>query len=179
MRGTLAARDRLRISPIAFESLRVGDVVAYDAGGKVVVHRIVGRDADGFRTQGDGNWSRDAAPLTADRLLGKVADRENRQGRFAVAGGFRGRWRGRALRAIFRCRRRGEAAWNVFARGLRATGWVAFFWRPRIWTARFASPEGSLTKFIHRGRTVASWLPEERRWQCRMPYDLLLSPPNR
>ena len=179
MWGTLADGDCLWVSPISFQSLQVGDVVAFEAGGKVVVHRIVGRAENFFRTQGDGNWSRDSAPLTAANLVGKVTDRDHRGVRSPVAGGARGHRRAIVLRAISRWRlrlRHGRASSYGL---LRASRVAALFWRPRIAVVSFASPEGSTVKYIHRGRTVAFWRPQARKWECRMPYDLILFPPSR
>jgi hypothetical protein len=56
---------------------------------------------------------------------------------------------------------------------------VRVLWHPRFTMARFACPEGYLIKFIHLGRTAACWAPHERRWICRRPYDLVLTPPTR
>lgn len=105
MAGTLEAGDCLWIVPMPFESLQKGDVVAFHAGGHVLAHRIVARDGRGFRTQGDGNWSRDSVPLTLNNFIGKVEERERRGCRSPVAGGTRGRWKGNLLRTICRLRR--------------------------------------------------------------------------
>lgn len=106
MAGTLAAGDGLWVRSLPYESLQKGDVVAFDAGGHVLAHRIVARDDRGFRTQGDNNWSRDSVPLTPENFIGKVAEREREGARSPVAGGARGRCRGAVLRAVSRTRRR-------------------------------------------------------------------------
>ena len=108
MGGTLAEGDRLWVSTLPFDSLHVGDVVVFRSGDLVLAHRIVARDEGGYRTQGDGNWGRDSAPLVAGRLIGKVVARERRGVRKPVSGGVRGRLRGAVLRAIFRVRLRVE-----------------------------------------------------------------------
>ena len=179
MWGTLAQGDCLWVVAVPFDSLQAGDVVAFVSGGKTVVHRIVERRGDGFATQGDGNGSRDSALLTADRLIGQVMERERKGVRKAVAGGARGCRRARIMRAAVRIR-------FVCARGLarlcrsplvrRA---VFLCWRPALVCVRFVSPTESVTKFIHRGRTVASWNPQARQWECRMPYALILRQPAR
>ena len=179
MWGTLADGDCLWISPVPFDSLQVGDVVAFDSGGKVVVHRIVDRTENLFRTQGDGNWSPDSAPLTSKNFVGKLAERERRGIRSSVVGGARGHRRAIILRAI--CRQRLRLRFWLAApyRLLRASRVVALVWRPRMAAVRFLSPAGPVTKFIHRGETVACWNPQSRQWECRAPYDLILFPPSR
>ena len=106
MWGTLAEGDCLWVSSVPFDSLQAGDVVAFESGGQVVAHRIIGREGNGFITQGDGNWRRDSMPLTADRLVGRVMERERKGIRKPVTGGAPGRRRGAVLRAICRLRRR-------------------------------------------------------------------------
>lgn len=179
MWGTLAVGDFLWISPVPHEALQIGDVVAFHSGGKVVAHRIVGRDGSGFLTQGDFNGQRDSAPLAAGQLIGKVAERERRGVRSAVAGGARGRRRARWLHAACRFWIRGAILLAVPYRMVRASRLVGRFWRPRIEIVRFATPGGGITKLIHRGITVGCWNPQSRQWDCRIPYDLVLSPPPR
>ena len=179
MWGTLAEGDCLWVSPIPFDSLQVGDVVAFKAGGKVVVHRIVQRAENAFRTQGDGNWSRDSAPLAAANLVGKVVERDHRGVRFSVAGGARGHRRAIVLRAISRWRLRSRRGRTLLYGLLRASRIAVLLWRPRIAVVSFASPAGPTVKYVHQGRSVAFWRPQAGKWECRMPYDLILSPPSR
>lgn len=117
MWGTLAEGDCLWVSSVPFDSLQAGDVVAFDSGGKVVAHRIVEKSGTAFTTQGDGNWRRDSVPLTADRLVGRVMERERHGVRKPVTSGARGRLRGAILRAICRLRRRWDHwLWAPFLR---------------------------------------------------------------
>jgi hypothetical protein len=179
MRGTLAEGDCLWVSPAPFDSLQAGDVVAFRSGGQVLAHRIVGRHGEAIKTQGDGNWRRDASPLLREALIGKVMERERDGIRSAVAGGARGRRRGRFFHAISFLR------WTVLRllapgyRLVRASRIASLVWKPRIQMVFFATAAGRIAKFIHRGRTVACWMPQEEQWTCRKPYDLLLSPPDR
>ena len=179
MRGTLGEGDGLWIAPTPFERLEVGDVVAFRAGGQVVAHRIVGRSGDGFLTQGDFNWRRDTEPFVAGQLIGKVTERERRGIRSPVAGGARGMRRAALLHAACRVWIHARPLLAVPYRLLRASRLAGRVWRPQIETVRFASPAGSVTKFIHRGKTVGCWNGQSRRWECRAPFDLILSPPPR
>ena len=177
MRGTLAAGDVLRIQAVFPGELRMGDVVAFRSGGQVLAHRIVGFENGAFQTQGDSNWRPDSAPLAPAEIIGLVAQRE-RAGRLSqVAGGGRGLRRAEALHALAFLR------WGILwllapaYRGLRARRWLVPLWRPRVVAVRFSAAGRSTVKFIHRGRTVACWNPQEERWTCRKPYDLVLAPP--
>ena len=177
MRGTFAAGDCLWIARVPFGSLRPGDVVAFQGGGKMIAHRIAGPSGGGFLTRGDGALRNDSAPLDPAGWIGKVVERERRGIRAAVAGGAAGRrW---ALLQHGACRARSlllfplAPAYRLF-RASRVASWV---WRPRLLRVRFAGAGGGFVKYIHRGRTVACWASAERRWRCRKPYDLVLEPP--
>ena len=179
MWGTFRPGDILWICRTPFDSLQAGDVVAFESRGKSIAHRIVGRDGSGFRTKGDGNTSEDALPLISADLIGKVVARERRGVRAVVEGGAAGRRRTAVLgglgvfRSILGC---------LLAppyRAIRTSQITGRLWRPRITTARFTTREGSIIKLIHRGETVASWIPDSAEWTCRKPYDLVLSPPSR
>lgn len=50
---------------------KVGDIAAYQKGGNVIVHRIVGTSDTGFIFQGDANNVIDGESITEDRILGK------------------------------------------------------------------------------------------------------------
>lgn len=179
MRGTIAEGDCLWVCAVSPDELQPGDVVAFRSGGHVMAHRIAGRAGDRFLTQGDGNWRRDSTPLDPVDLIGRVEDREQAGVRSALAGGARGRRRAAVLHVFAFSR------WSVlvclapFYRLIRASRLASLVWRPRIVAVRFASPAGTITKFIHRGRTVACWNPQAGQWTCRKPYDLLLPPPSR
>lgn len=179
MRGTFVDGDCLWVSRVSFASLQMGDVVAFQSSGKAVAHRIAGRDARGFRTRGDGNLHRDAAPLAPENLIGKVMERERGGACSAVVGGVRGWRRAMALHGICRVRQVLRSLLSPSYRLLRASRLMSLLWRPQIMAARFAGSGGEFTKYIHRGETVACWIPHERRWTCRKPYDLILDPPNR
>ena len=179
MRGTLAEGDGVRIEAVPYDSLQPGDVVAYRSADQVVVHRIGGRRNGEWITRGDGNWRRDAAPLAPERYVGRVAARERTGAASAVVGGAAGLRRAFGLHAAAFARWAALTALAPFYRLLRASRAAALVWRPRIWTVRFAAPGGTVTKFIHRGRSVAHWDPHAERWTCRKPYDLVLSRPGR
>jgi signal peptidase I len=52
-------------------SYRVGDVVAFEAGGSVVIHRVRSVTAAGFVTRGDNRSSDDPWTPTQDQILGR------------------------------------------------------------------------------------------------------------
>jgi len=78
MEPAIPAGSRVRITPHDDERLRVGQVVVFVAGSRVMVHRIVHVGARGAArafviTQGDGNWLCDP-PVERARIAGEVVD---------------------------------------------------------------------------------------------------------
>ena len=179
MRGTFQDGDRLRIEEAPFDFLRPGDVVAFHSGDKAVVHRIARRTEAGFRTRGDASLRCDSAPLSPDHLIGMVTERDRRGVCSTVVGDARGRRRAMFLHGVCNVRVLARLLFRPAYRLLRASRLASVLWKPRILTARFVCSEGEFTKFIHRGKTVARWVPQERRWTCRKPYDLILDSPRR
>ncbi len=53
------------------ESYDKGDIVVYDSGRELVVHRIIEKNGDKFVTQGDANTTADD-PINASAIMGKV-----------------------------------------------------------------------------------------------------------
>ena len=98
--------DCLWVSPASPDRFRKGDVVAFDSGGKVIAHRIVGRRAGDLITQGDANQGRDRHCLMPGHVIGRVVARERSGMRSPVRGGMRGCLQGGLLRGLNRALRR-------------------------------------------------------------------------
>lgn len=49
-----------------------GDIITFNAVGKIVTHRVVDVLPEGFVTKGDANKAPDARPVRLDDLIGKV-----------------------------------------------------------------------------------------------------------
>ncbi len=66
--------DRLRIEPVQADQLRRGDVIAYRRGGRLLVHRYLGRwpDSRALRARGDSH-ARVEPPLDPSAVLGRVS----------------------------------------------------------------------------------------------------------
>ena len=54
------------------EDYQMGDIISFESGSSVVTHRIVGMDAGDYLTQGDANNAVDFAPVTKEKVVGKV-----------------------------------------------------------------------------------------------------------
>lgn len=75
MEPTLSRGDLLFIETIPFEELEEGNVVAFQMGGTVVIHRAVSIDRQGetFRTKADSSNQLDETAVDTNALVGRAA----------------------------------------------------------------------------------------------------------
>lgn len=184
MLGTFRPGDCLKIEPLSIAHIRPGDVVAFLAPGRKNsleerVHRVVAITPEGLVTRGDNTPHADTCFVTAGNLLGRVTHVERGGITRPVRGGRLGLLRARALWTRIHLRNlavrlgRGPYGW------LRDSGLVPRLWQPTVTKIRLATDNGTLVKYVCGGRTVARWWPEEGRFECHRPYDLVISRPTR
>ncbi len=175
MNGTFRPGDLLYVEAVDSEDVRPGDVVLFFSGdGDVfLTHRVVARTAFGLLTRGDAHPLPDPAPVATERLVGRVHFCE-RQGRVRPVWGG---WAGRLWATLLRLRRRLLQAMGFPYRVLRRSGLVRRLWRPAVKGVHLESAEGPVVKYVHGRRTVACWWPEDGRFWCRRPYDLVIDLP--
>lgn len=184
MLGTFRLGDCLQIEPAAFDQLGAGDVVAFlgpvgQASLVPCVHRIVSVLPNGLVMRGDNSRHSDARLLTEDDWLGLVSRFERDGTLRRVQSGWIGLQRARLLwirRYVYDL-----CAWLVRKpyRWLRTHGLLRHFWQPTLTQIHLMTDNGPLIKYIFQGHTVASWLPEQDYFECRKPFDLVLSRPDR
>ena len=91
MRGMFVDGERLFLEDAAFDSLRVGDIVAIFDRTPYCVHRVVELAPDRAVTMGDNNMRPDAFPLTPASSLKRVVHAQGLDGSLrAVHGGESG-----------------------------------------------------------------------------------------
>lgn len=64
--------DKLVISPFNPDDLKVGDVVLFNRGDTICVHRIIRRDGDSLVIRGDGNGLNALEPVKVGAVMGLV-----------------------------------------------------------------------------------------------------------
>ncbi|MGC9333599.1 MAG: signal peptidase I [Anaerolineae bacterium] len=183
MAGTFRAGDRLTLASATIDEVRPGDVVVYTSthgGGRdELVHRIVSVAPDGLVARGDNNPCPDPVVVTDDNLLGRVTHVERAGRTWPVPGGWWGLLHARRQRIRVALWRWAKAVGRRPYRRLRASGLVARYWRPTVQTVRVTTDKGPVVKYVCEGRTVAEWWPEQDRFECRKPYDLVIPRPER
>lgn len=182
MQSLFQPGDCLWVQPARLEDIRVGDVVIFRNAGlqgeeRECVHRIVAAAPDGLVARGDNNPFPDAERVTAANLVGRVTHVQRGARVQRVWGGSLGilqaRWMRAWMRFFWLVR-----SWLVRVGGpyrwLRNSGLAKRLWRPLVQRVELITKDGRLVKYVCRGRTVARWWPEKRRFECRKPYDLIL-----
>lgn len=156
-----------------------GDVIVFTppGGEGLVVHRVLRVLEDGrLVTKGDRCPSEDPVPVDAASFAYLARGRLRGYGRRApLPGGAAGIAQAALSRAWASLRR-------AFARRLPAAPAVlrslaAALWRPGIGEVRLEGPHGPETRYVHRGRTVARWIPGLGVFHCRRLYSLVIDHP--
>jgi signal peptidase I len=186
MAGTFRPGDSLVVENTPLDRIRPGDVVVFRGNDTAdapqqVVHRTIAALPEGLVTRGDNNLRVDGGLVTSDRLLGRVTHLVRAGKTRPVRGGWWGLLRVRALRCQRLARQRGRRLIAVLGRRpyrwLRNSGLVPRLWQPPVTRVQLATEDGPVVKYICHGRTVARYWPESGRFQCRKPYDLVVSRP--
>lgn len=74
MRPTLRTGSLIIVKPIEPEELQIGDIISYlGTGNRVITHRITGKAAGEFITQGDANNIADLKPVKTNQVIGTLA----------------------------------------------------------------------------------------------------------
>jgi hypothetical protein len=88
MTPAIRTGDRLTVEPLGAAAPRLGEVVAGESGGRLVVHRLVGWDHGRAVLRGDCGPMSDP-PVAPEGLLGRVVriERDDREVRFGLGSG--------------------------------------------------------------------------------------------
>jgi len=157
-----------------------GDVVVFISPDKkgFIVHRIMAISNTSFITCGDHNLRNDFLPITIVDIIGKVELFENKSGIRRLVNGRLGLWMARVyhfaswmdhlLRYIF---------WTPY-NFIRERRFMVLLWRPKI-SRIILQIEGThqIIKYLYNNRTIATWDPYCQHFECRKPFDLIISSP--
>ena len=178
MKGTFRQGDMLLIDAAVLSELRPGDVVVFfRQRGSVrqeIVHRVARRFFDGVMTRGDAVACEDRGVVTENNFVGRVY-RKERNGRISsVHGRWLGLCRGRTLHFYWKTRRQVVRTILPLYDTLKASGIIRRLWKPEITRICLASPNGRLIQFLYKKKVIARFWPEEGRFECKKPWDLVV-----
>jgi signal peptidase I len=181
MAGTFREGDRLEIKKNKINEIKPGDVAVFISakeGEKEThcVHRVVSLEEKRLITRGDNNPLNDEDRVTEINFIGQVTHCE-RDGRTRkIRNGRLGLMKARILHGRLLVIKAAKFILRKPYRMVKKTGIVAKFWRPKIETIYFATQDGPLIKYVHKGKIVASCWTDTNRWWFRRPYDFIVEP---
>jgi signal peptidase I len=184
MKGKFRIADFLIIELGKMKNLRKGDIIAFfkkSGDGKYndpIVHRIIHLAKEHCFTKGDNNRRPDIFPVAESDLIGKVVAFERGGKTHRVKGGIAGLI---GARMIYILRRAGyllSCRLRKYLPVKKISDIVFIFWKPEIQKLEFSTAKGPLIKWVHRNRTIATWLPEKNLLKASFLSRFLLNQKN-
>ena len=171
--------DLIVVRPVAWETLRVGDCIAFRSRGMeaCIVHRIIGLEPI-IRTQGDHVPHADDASVSPADIQGRAVACIRHGKRVPVAAGWWGRVTGTTLQWLARLDPSRDARLGRCARLLRTIlSPLMSRWLTRAATIKFSNASGGSTeRLVVAGRVVATLDDQDRVWQVDWPFNLWIVP---
>jgi hypothetical protein len=159
----------------------MGDVVVFSPPThkkEFIVHRIVAICNRGFITRGDHNLLCDVLPITIRDIIGKVEIIENNRGIRRLMNGTMGLWLARIWHVVFGLEHMIRSIFRIPYNFIREKRLMVFFWKPKIYKIRVQVENSQLIiKYLHKNRTIATWEPSTRHFECLKPFDLVILSP--
>ena len=176
MRSTFKPGQVLYLRPTV-KGIVAGDIVVYDSGGEYIVHRVKEVKEKGISTRGDNNLHDDVNFVSLGQIVGVVETVDDWGSFHSVKGGRKGLWIARLRWGVLALNNYLRPVVGAPYRWLKVSHWINKVWHPEVTSIQLRIPEGIIIKFIVRGKTVASWQPQLKRFICRRPYDLIIHSP--
>ncbi len=178
MNPTFSPGDGLRVVPYDGRKICCGDVVAFPdpSGNRNVVHRVIGVDSEGIRTQGDNNNSVDPWVLKPEDIIGRVVSARRGNKALTIVGGKAGVLLSSILRKKKNLLKRSFIILHPLYRWLAGTGlFQALFLpliRPRIHC--FNRRGGTELHLVLGSWIIGKRLPGSDEWDIKRPFRLFV-----
>jgi hypothetical protein len=180
MLGIFQPGDQLVIRSLDWERIRPGDIILFRKNDQLeIVHRVIAVAARGLVTRGDNNGHPDDGLVSPEDLVGIVTGIKRGRKLYAIKGGRPGLLRSNIGFMWNRLRRLVIFAGCYPYRWLVRKHWIKRFWRPALVKIRIETEHGPLIKYMFGRRTVARWWPTRHYFECRKPFDLIISNPEK
>ena len=177
MRSTFISGQYLYTHPLS-DTPNPGDVVVYRKGNGYVVHRVKKVLKTGIVTRGDNNPFEDDQLVSPTQLVGVVKKAGHGHTPRPVQGGRWGLFRAQVRWKAMEVSNRLLPVIGAPYRWLKKSRLVPRIWHPAITMLQVHTQDGLMIKYINRGKTVATWLPELRHFHCKRIFDLVILPPS-
>lgn len=167
MLGVFLPGDELRSEKVEFSDIARGDIICFECGEKMIVHRVIAKTADHLTTMGDNNPRPDAFELHANLAYLRVIGFRRRGREFAARNGMSGRCQFQANRL----RRRVRNSLRGIAVPLLAL-YLPVFGLRKLEMVKYADER----HYFRRGRLIAVVRKDGRimfrRWYYRLIFYL-------
>lgn len=176
---TLLPGDGIETEEIAFAELRSGDIIVYNNPENIrqnIIHRVIGRDANGMITRGDNNSQIDPYRVRPEHYPLKVVAVERGSRRLPVGGYGMNLHRLRILQMKLRKLKAGYL-YPVYA--FVADSGIFHFIGAMLKTEvrRFKRPKGIECQLFLGKRRIGTLCPGAEKWQIRFPWRLFVKAP--
>lgn len=176
MHSTFGQGHVLYVRPES-KKLRPGDVIVYRKGEYFIVHRVITVNGACVMTRGDNNSREDSDQIQLSQIVGAVEQVDDWGNTRQVTGGHKGlflarlRW---GFSAIFTW---ASPVVGAPYRWLKSSKLMIRIWHPKVIQVKTNSSLGPMIKYIVGGKTVATWIPNYKRFLCKRLYALVIFPP--
>ena len=177
MRSTFSPGEILYVRPHANE-VKPGDVIVYRRGDEYVVHRVRTITSDGIVARGDNNLHEDQDLVKFEQVIGVVNEVDTGKEIRIVNGGKKGLWLARLRWSFSSIINWMRPVVGAPYRWLKSSRLMAKIWHPNVIQVKTVSSSGPMIKYIAGRKTVATWIPDLKRFQCKRLYDLVVFPPD-
>lgn len=162
----------------ASRQIEPGDIVVFKSDTvDYIVHRVNSISNEGIHTRGDNNPFEDEQPVRFDQIIGIVEKKDDWGVVQSVIGGRKGLLIARIRWFIYSTLQKSLPIIGFPFRILKPRRWIGKVWHPKITKLELRVQENILIKYIIHGKTVAIWQPDQNRFFCKRPYDLIISRP--
>ncbi len=178
MNPTLTGEDLLEVAAVGEGGVRRGDVIAFCPPPleRICVHRVTSVSHGVVITRGDNCDGEDPWTLKTADIIGTVVAARCGGRRRIVAGGFRGRLRGMAMRLRRRILQLTVPPFRITYRAIAGRKMFPVFLpsrlRPRV--LAFGSGEGTTYRILLGRRSVARYDTGRRQWLIAHPWRLFV-----
>jgi len=160
-------------------SPKPGDIVVFQSQGRHVVHRVERIVDAEYITRGDNNSREDMNPILLDQIIGIVEEKDEWGKIQPVSGDKAGLYKARFRWKLLRLNNGLRRYYGAPYRWLKASRLITHIWHPQVTMVQMKTSSSDVVKYVVRGKTVATWYQEERRFQYKWPYDLVIFPPEK
>ncbi|MCK4981951.1 MAG: S26 family signal peptidase [Victivallaceae bacterium] len=179
MKSTLMPGDKIETGEAAFDELKRGDIIIYSSPDNIrlnVIHRIIGRDSNGFITRGDNNSKTDPYRVRLEHRPLKVVAIERGARRMKIGKHGMLVHRLRLLQKKFELFRR-KHLYSIyeFIADSKIFYPIGNMFNTEV--RKFKRPKGIEHQLFIGKHRIGILHPGKEKWSIRFPWRIFIKPP--